>query len=57
MVGGDEEEVSGDFAPRAVDKTELTVTLEIFRYCPTVAESGWDTVVCQYPQMPLFKIC
>ena len=45
----DEEEVSGDFAPRAVDKTELTVTLEIFRYCPTAAESGWDTVVCSIP--------
>jgi sulfite reductase alpha subunit-like flavoprotein len=44
-----EEEVSGDFAPRAVDKTELTVTLEIFRYCPTAAESGWDTVVCSIP--------
>ena len=45
----DEEEVSGDFAPRAVDKTELSVTLEIFRYCPTAAESGWDTVVCAIP--------
>jgi len=44
-----EEEVSGDFAPRAVDKTELTVTLELFRYCPTAAESGWDTVVCSIP--------
>ena len=46
---GDEEEVSGDFAPRVVDKSELTVTLEIFRYCPTAAESGWDTVVCSIP--------
>ncbi len=46
---GDEEEVSGDFAPRVVDKSELTVTLEIFRYCPTAAESGWDTLVCSIP--------
>ena len=46
---GDEDEVSGDFAPGLIDKTELTVTLEIFRYCPTAAESGWDTVVCSLP--------
>ena len=46
---GDEDEVSGDFAPGLINKTELTVTLEIFRYCPTAAESGWDTVVCSLP--------
>ncbi len=45
----DEDEVSGDFAPGPVDKSELTVTLEIFRYCPTAAESGWDTLVCSIP--------
>ncbi|MEC8242210.1 MAG: flavodoxin domain-containing protein [Candidatus Thermoplasmatota archaeon] len=46
---GDEDEVSGDFAPGLINKTELTVTLEIFRYCPTAAESGWDTIVCSLP--------
>lgn len=45
----DEDEVSGDFAPGVVNKTELTVTLEIFRYCPTAAESGWDTITCSLP--------
>ena len=40
---------SGDYAPGVVNKTELTVTLEIFRYCPTASESGWDTVVCSLP--------
>ena len=32
-----------------MDKTELSVTLELFRYCPTAAESGWDTVMCTLP--------
>ena len=45
----DEDVVSGDYAPGIVNKTELTVTLEIFRYCPTASESGWDTVVCSLP--------
>mgnify|MGYP002026768972 FL=1 len=45
----DEEVVSGDFAPGVVNKAELTVTLEIFRYCPTTAESGWDAVTCTMP--------
>jgi len=48
-TSGDEEEVSGDFAPGTIDKTELTVTLELFRYCPSAAESGWDTLVCSVP--------
>ncbi len=48
-TSGDEEEVSGDFAPGTIDKAELTVTLELFRYCPTAAESGWDTLVCSVP--------
>jgi succinate dehydrogenase/fumarate reductase-like Fe-S protein len=46
---GDDEVVSGDFAPGVVDHTELTVTVEIFRYCPSAAESGWDTIVCSLP--------
>ena len=46
---GDEEEVSGDFAPGAVNKTELSITIELFRYCPTSSESGWDTIECSLP--------
>lgn len=46
---GDDDVVSGDFAPGVVDQTELTVTVEIFRYCPIEADSGWDTVVCSLP--------
>jgi len=47
--GSDEEVVSGDFTPGQINKTELTVTLEVFRYCPVEAESGWDTVICSMP--------
>lgn len=46
---GDDDVVSGDFAPGVVDQTELIVTVEIFRYCPIEADSGWDTVVCSLP--------
>ena len=46
---GDDDVVSGDFAPGVVDQTELTVTVELFRYCPIEADSGWDTVVCSLP--------
>ena len=45
----DEDVASGDFAPGVVEKSVLTVTLEIFRYCPSASESGWDTVVCSVP--------
>ena len=46
---GDDDVVSGDFAPGIVNQTELTVTVELFRYCPIEADSGWDTVVCSLP--------
>lgn len=46
---GDDDVVSGDFAPGVVDQTELAVTVELFRYCPIEADSGWDTVVCSLP--------
>ena len=44
-----EEVVSGDFAPGLINKSELTVTVEIFRYCPAAAQSGWDTIECSIP--------
>ena len=48
-TSGDEEVASGDFAPGIIDKTELQVTLELFRYCPATSESGWDVVECSVP--------
>ena len=48
-TSGDEEVASGDFAPGVIDKTELQVTLELFRYCPATSESGWDVLECSVP--------
>ena len=48
-AGDDDDVVEGDFAPGIIEKEELTITLEIFRYCPQAAESGWDTLTCAVP--------
>ena len=48
-AGDDDDVVDGDFTPGAVLREELTVTLEIFRYCPEAAESGWDSLICTVP--------
>jgi len=48
-AGDDDDVVDGDFTPGAVLREELTVTLEIFRYCPEAAESGWDSLTCTVP--------
>ena len=48
-AGDDDDVVEGDFAPGIIEKQELTITLEIFRYCPQAAESGWDTLTCAVP--------
>ena len=47
--GTGEEVVSGDFAPGLIDESELSVTVELFRYCPAVSQSGWDTIECSIP--------
>jgi succinate dehydrogenase/fumarate reductase-like Fe-S protein/flavodoxin/ferredoxin len=48
-AGDDDEGVSGDFTPGTVVRAEMTITLEVFRYCPEAAESGWDTLTCAVP--------
>ena len=48
-AGGDEEAVDGDFTPGKIEREELSITLELFRYCPEAAESGWDTLTCSVP--------
>ncbi|MEE2974415.1 MAG: flavodoxin domain-containing protein [Candidatus Thermoplasmatota archaeon] len=48
-AGDDDDVVEGDFAPGVIEKADLTITLEIFRYCPEAGESGWDTLNCAVP--------
>ena len=47
--GTGEEVASGDFAPGLIDDSELSITVELFRYCPVDAQSGWDTIECAIP--------
>ena len=47
--GSGEEIASGDFAPGLIDESELSITVELFRYCPVDAQSGWDTIECTIP--------
>ncbi|MDA8749385.1 flavodoxin domain-containing protein [Candidatus Poseidonia alphae] len=47
--GDDDDAVEGDFTPGKIVREELTITLELFRYCPEAAESGWDTLTCSVP--------
>lgn len=48
-AGDDDDVVEGDFAPGIIEKADLTITLELFRYCPEAGESGWDTLTCAVP--------
>ena len=48
-AGDEDDVVEGDFAPGIIEKADLTITLEIFRYCPEAGESGWDTLTCAVP--------
>ena len=48
-AGDDDDVVEGDFTPGAIAREEITITLEVFRYCPEAAESGWDTLTCGVP--------
>ncbi|MBT5453625.1 MAG: hypothetical protein HOK85_02100, partial [Euryarchaeota archaeon] len=47
--GDDDDAADGDFTPGKIAREELTITLELFRYCPDAAESGWDTLTCSVP--------
>jgi len=48
-AGDDDDVVEGDFAPGIIEKEAMTITLEVFRYCPEAAESGWDALTCSVP--------
>ena len=45
----DDDVVEGDFAPGVIDASEIEIELELFRYCPSLGERGWD-VVATRPQ-------
>ena len=47
--GTTDEVADGDFAPGVVVKEDLSITLSLFRYCPSANESGWDTIACAVP--------
>ncbi len=48
-AGDDDDVVEGDFSPGTIQREELSITLELFRYSPEAAESGWDTLTCTVP--------
>ena len=48
-AGDDDDAVEGDYSPGTIAREDLTITLELFRYCPEAAESGWDTLTCTVP--------
>lgn len=48
-AGTDDSVSSGDFTPGIVTMDEISVTIELFRYCPSAAQSGWDTISCAVP--------
>jgi succinate dehydrogenase/fumarate reductase-like Fe-S protein/flavodoxin len=48
-AGTDDSVSSGDFTPGTVVMDEISVTIELFRYCPSAAQSGWDTISCAVP--------
>ena len=48
-AGDDDDIVEGDFTPGNLVREDINITIEIFRYCPEAAESGWDTLACAVP--------
>jgi len=48
-AGDDDDIVEGDFTPGNLVREDINITIEIFRYCPEAAESGWDTLACVVP--------
>ena len=45
----DDDVVEGDFAPGVIDASEIEIELELFRYCPSLGERGWDVVATSVP--------
>ena len=48
-AGDDDDVVEGDFAPGVIEQEAITITVDVFRYAPESAESGWDTLTCAVP--------
>jgi len=48
-AGDEEEEDGGDFTPGKVEQAVISVTMRIFRYSPSLAQSGYDTVAVVLP--------
>ena len=48
-AGDDDDVAEGDYTPGSIVRDELTLSLEVFRYCPEAAQSGWDTLTCSVP--------
>ena len=48
-AGDDDDVVEGDFAPGIIEQEAITITVDVFRYAPEAAESGWDTLTCAVP--------
>jgi succinate dehydrogenase/fumarate reductase-like Fe-S protein len=48
-AGGDDSVSSGDFTPGTVSMDEISVSIQLFRYCPSAVESGWDNISCSIP--------
>ncbi|MBG46108.1 MAG: hypothetical protein CMB76_06275 [Euryarchaeota archaeon] len=47
--GEEEEADTGDFTPGQIVQADLSITMRIFRYNPTLAQSGFDTVAVALP--------
>ena len=48
-AGDDDDVAEGDYTPGSIVREEITLSLEVFRYCPEAAQSGWDTLTCSLP--------
>ena len=48
-AGDDDDVAEGDYTPGSIVRDEITLSLEVFRYCPEAAQSGWDTLTCSVP--------
>ena len=48
-AGDDDDVAEGDYTPGSIVREEITLSLEVFRYCPEAAQSGWDTLTCSVP--------
>tara|TARA_Y100000768_G_scaffold110194_1_gene81041 strand:- start:237 stop:2411 length:2175 start_codon:yes stop_codon:yes gene_type:complete len=45
----DEDAADGDYAPGKIEQAAISITMRIFRYNPSLAESGYDTMAVALP--------